>query len=320
MRVDPTLSSHSRAFLRGSEDTCIERLNCFQTVLGEYSETLATVASTGPLSVLFATASEAERDGLATRMQRCILQLAAHTWWRLYHVFADWPYRLLVMVDSRVPAAAQIEVAHDLFSTPLCCLDTRFSRKLRQMYTSPVEMLECTHLRSTLIEWGVSARLTNMVQERNLALVKQATRGKAPLVERLHAAGMLTQLLASHRAHGLSDPCVVRRDELIAKGAPLEGAPRRRNRRMMRPHIAYANTMLRREAQTRRLAGQPPMSRGELSSTLHRQSSGTLHGRCLERGPSRISVQIVRPQARIWTHMPHSQTRLPCGSRHRLYC
>ena len=237
------------------QDLCVKRLNYFEVACCKYYKMASVPIAGGSLQALvwhFAPQGQ-PRLALVTEVRKMILHQASHLCWRLVVPFSSFPFKLLGMVDSRFSEEERFAVAKEFFDTPMCDLDPDFSEKLRRMYASAGEMFSCCDLQFTLIEWGLSSGITNMPLERQLALIKKATPGHAPSLERYCAAGYMTQLLAAHRASGRSDPRMHKTSDLLAEGAPLQAACSTvRNACMVRPGLLYSNDKmqaLRRELQ-----------------------------------------------------------------------
>ena len=101
--------------------------------------------------------------------------------------------------------------------------------------------------RQLILTWAHVTKLTNMGCERILALIKKAAFGTgpdaAPDVERVAAAGTLTQWLTTHLAAGGSDPRVMTREQAIEDGAQLQ-CRAKRCKRATRPaggFVAFSN-------------------------------------------------------------------------------
>eukprot|EP00959_Pyramimonas_sp_CCMP1952_P362722 7595733-Pyramimonas_sp.AAC.1 len=67
-------------------------------------------------------------------------------------------------------------------------------------------MCTCIDFQSAVIEWGLASAFTNMQQENDLALIRKACPEKAPLLEKISAAGYLAQYLPRHLEVGGDDP------------------------------------------------------------------------------------------------------------------
>ena len=103
--------------------------------------------------------------------------------------------------------------------------------------------------------------------ERQLASIRRTSPAKAPLLERVACAGLLSQTFQAHLAqHPGGDPCAFSLDDVRQLGAdapPLQG-PREKNRnpRKARPGLLYASQELAKEKRRRLgLQAQAPVAR-----------------------------------------------------------
>ncbi len=100
---------------------------------------------------------------------------------------------------------------------------------MRLLFKTAAALLACVEFRLAIAEWGRTSRITNMATERLLAMIKHAAPGHAPSIERMCSTGFLTQLIASHKKLGRSDPRYHFTKDAVRKGAPL-------NLSLKRPH------------------------------------------------------------------------------------
>ena len=161
----------------------------------------------------------------------------------------------------------QVQTCQDFLHTPSCCLDPGFSQKVKRMFPGVASLRQSVPLFQALCKWGVGSPLTNMRVERQLASIRRASPAKAPLLERVACAGLLSQTLQAHLGqHPGGDPCAFSLDDVRQFGAdapPLQGLrEKNRNPRKARPDLLYANEELAREKR-RRLAHVGPGACGE---------------------------------------------------------
>jgi len=80
--------------------------------------------------------------------------------------------------------------------------------------------------------FAIHTKLCNMHCERDLALIKSSCPGKKPLLEKICATGLLTQVLREHLRAGGTDPrCEDKASDLVAAGVPLIRASSKRSRK-----------------------------------------------------------------------------------------
>ncbi len=178
-----------------------------------------------------------------------------------------------------------------LLLSPPCCYCCCRLMQVRELYPCSRMLLQCPCLQRALCEWGLTSKVTNMACERLLALVKHASPERAPLVERVCAAGLLAQLLAEHARRQRPDPRVHRTSDVLRQGAPLRvGETRAAKPSMLRAHVLYANDKVS-EAKRRRVARNPRpalATRGALLSRAERNA-------------------ILREALQEWKELPHHQ-------------
>ena len=132
------------------------------------------------------------------------------------------------------------------------------------MFDSAEAMYADHNFLKAVLEWAIASHLTNMKGERLLAATRHAAPGRAPLLERVCSAGHLTQLAAAHVALGRPDPRYDTVDRVVRMGAPLCcRQKRRRNPKMRRPCLLYANKMCAKETNRRAIMKMPPMSKAQ---------------------------------------------------------
>ncbi len=137
----------------------------------------------------------------------CISVYSQHQW-RFVKPFAGWPYKLLWGMLR--PKSELQKIVHGFFSedTPLCCLESKMSYKLRHQWKDEHSMLRDEPFWRALGLFGREAKITNMHVERLLAMVKRSVHQKVPTMERLCQNGFMTDCLRAHTASGGYDPRV----------------------------------------------------------------------------------------------------------------
>ena len=153
--------------------------------------------------------------------------VASQVWARCEVRFQSWPYRLLAwpMLDK----AGRDQLQEVFWNADACCLDSWFSSPLRSAMTSADQFgnPEFISLLETLVQ---RVRTTNMALEGFLNEIKNsapAGRGQKPSMERLSYLGFLKTLMKQHLKAGHRDSRMcMGRDELAARGVPVEGKAR----------------------------------------------------------------------------------------------
>lgn len=187
-------------------------------------------------------------DQLITDFRCDIVAISAQLWLHFELPFSTWPFVLLLLVDER-HTEEPIAVARRFWSDHHCNKDPWFSSKLMHLFRTPEEMCSDECFLSALKAWGSTAKVTNMHVERILARMKKATPEKLPSVERMLAAGNVSEWLRRHMANQGADPRVHSRRQLVQAGTPLKcGVSQAQTMRGgLRPAIAYANKKLHEE-------------------------------------------------------------------------
>ena len=171
-----------------------------------------------------------------------VLKMCADLWWRLEVPHAQWPYKLLLMVDPLTRPQDQFDIAKQCFDANACDLDPHFTRKLRNIYFGPHDMYADSDLKTLLIAWGREGKLCNMHTERLLASIKQAAPGRSPELERVITCGYMAQMLKAHKKVGGRDPRIMIGKTAVAQGAPpRRGEPTAKRPKKSRAHVLYAN-------------------------------------------------------------------------------
>ncbi len=107
---------------------------------------------------------------------------------------------------------------------------------------SQEEMCGDLHFLEHLKQLRSRMTVCNMHIERLLARFKKCVHGKHPLMEKIVAAGTLSQWLHLHMAAGGHHPTALYREDLLRQGVPLE-AERYQDGRKSRANMIYANKM-----------------------------------------------------------------------------
>jgi hypothetical protein len=128
------------------------------------------------------------------------------------------------MVISWMPTFRAGDVSERLWNTPLCCVDANVGMKLKGVYNSAREMAVDTELWEHLEHIQHGIELSNMSLERLLATFRRNCQGKHPLIERAVSTGVISHFLGAHLAAGGAHPLAFRRDDLVARGVPLQAA------------------------------------------------------------------------------------------------
>ena len=211
-------------------DIVFWRTSPFAEAQQSFGVTLATRIEEGRLKPLFHqyVSCDVGKDQLTTRIREMTMAMSAQVWWWFELVFSSWPYMLLRMVDQR-HLATPLAVAKEFWDDHFCNKDSWFSEKLMTLFRSAEEMASDPTLLVALNNWGRTAKVSNMHLERMLARMKKGTPQKAPMLERLLAAGTLGEWIRRHtKSWNGSDPRVVTRERLLQDGAPLRSARKRR--------------------------------------------------------------------------------------------
>ncbi len=115
-------------------DLGIPHLNGFTAACRAYCNMAASDAMQGPLAPYFHYWGPPGTEGHETLLSETrlnLLQRAAHVWFRLEVPMKGFPFRLCGVVDVRLGFPAKQQIASDVYTTPLCCLDRGFTRKVR---------------------------------------------------------------------------------------------------------------------------------------------------------------------------------------------
>ena len=103
--------------------------------------------------------------------------------------------------------------------------------QVQQLCSTKEEFRNDKGIRRGLQNWGRFTKLSNMHTERLLSLIKNGS-GKSPTIERLTAAGLLTQVLKEHTKAGGDDPRrSAKKKDLVAAGVPLQGSQARESKK-----------------------------------------------------------------------------------------
>ena len=130
------------------------------------------------------------------------------------------------------------------------------------MYSSLGRLQQCKAWESMWSSYGDNGKSCNMHIERDLSLIKSATPGKCPFVERFLSAGTLTQWLRSSIAQGGADPRVKSREQLLRLGVPLQ-CRKTASKGGLVPSMIYSNVETSKIKLRRAADGLPPLSEQE---------------------------------------------------------
>jgi len=144
--------------------------------------------------------------------------MLADVHWRLGLLWQNWPYRLAQLVDPRCSQDEVRRLAEQILDLPTCCLDAACVRKLRRLYNGADDLLADGDFMDAVRLWSRRARCTNMHIERCVALLRTAVEDPAPNVERVAAAGFLSQVRAEHRKAGGKDVGLTTRKDFAREG------------------------------------------------------------------------------------------------------
>ena len=153
-----------------------------------------------------------------------VLTLAAGIWSDVHMACTTWPFRLtaLTLHDD----ALFDETSAALFSASPCCLDARFTLKLRSLTGSPAGLKRATAVLEAVRVWSWQKRFDNMSTERLLKRYSVASPAR-PAATRCCAAGFLSEIQHAHLQSGGADVRGVTRARLLARNAPIRAASRK---------------------------------------------------------------------------------------------
>ena len=166
-------------------------------------------------------------DSVVTMARFMSVSISGQLWYFVDRIFNEYPFRLLDMLGCR-DLGDKLHIAEAFFAVPSCCLEPLMARKLRAWYTSAQDMAQNADLVDILWAWASATRISNMEVERLLALIKQASPQKPPLLESVCSRGLLAQFAAQHRSAGGSDPRYTSRSGLLRDDVPLRSATKER--------------------------------------------------------------------------------------------
>ena len=156
-----------------------------------------------------------------------LLALAAGIWSDVHMASTAWPFRLtsLTLDDD----ALFDETAAALFAASPCCLDARFTLKLRSLVGSPAGLRQATSVLEAVRIWSWQKRFDNMSTERLLKRYRVASPAHSghPVATRCCAAGFLSEIQHAHLQSGGADVTRVTRAALLARDAPIRAASRK---------------------------------------------------------------------------------------------
>lgn len=205
--------------------------NPFVVTLKSYTNLLLTPYNQNDLRALFRHATHLQPqdivDSLISDVRKLALTQAAQVHWRLADVYDSWPYHFAKLSDPCWSEADRRQLIDNFFKENTCCIDQSCSRKIRALFPHAAAFWADANIQKTLDIWSRRGRLTNMHMERAFALIRKACVQKVPSLERLVAAGFLTQTLSTHLLAGGKHPAVVTRSELQTQCVPIAAAPER---------------------------------------------------------------------------------------------
>lgn len=89
-----------------------------------------------------------------------MLQLAGEVRLRLNDYFNRWPFKLLDLIVAEAGVEFRARVAAEFFSTPLCCVDVAFLRRLRQWGGGQLDNLCSELVLAVLRAWSRHGKLS----------------------------------------------------------------------------------------------------------------------------------------------------------------
>ena len=172
--------------------------------------------------------SEDNRIAMVDRLRGNILSMDGHLKWRVIDLFETEPLMLLIrMVHPKLPASEQLQAAIEFYQIPECDLALHNGLKVRRLFPGPHSMFQDEDFRKSVRRVAKVFKLTNMHMERVLAGIKTVSPGKHPNVERIMAAGYMSQLCTAHtQAGGMCPTATCSTKQLMKDGAPLRATAR----------------------------------------------------------------------------------------------
>jgi hypothetical protein len=136
-----------------------------------------------------------KRRRVLTKFVDDVLEMNAHTWFRLARRYHRRPFRNLKLTDDRFSFQERLREAQMAFDANECCIDEPYTIKMRRKWAGPYDLITNKQFKNMQDNWGRSGRMSNMHTERLLALFKAACPGKVPNAEKFCHAGFVTQVL-----------------------------------------------------------------------------------------------------------------------------
>ena len=177
-----------------------------------------------------------------------------------------WPFRLTALtLDNE---ALFKDTSDALFSASACCLDKRFTGKLRSLVGSPEGLKAADAVLDAVRVWSWRKRFDNMSTERLLKRYRVASPSH-PDVVRSCAAGFLSEVQHAHQQNGGSDLRHMTRARLLARDAPIRSSALKiakrhvKQRRNKLTFLAWAATMQKAGRAAAGVRGRTPLGNRE---------------------------------------------------------
>jgi hypothetical protein len=195
-----------------------------------------------------------------------VLSLAAGIWRDIHMAATTWPFRLTALtLDNE---ALFKDTSDALFSASACCLDKRFTGKLRSLVGSPEGLKAADAVLDAVRVWSWRKRFDNMSTERLLKRYRVASPSH-PDVVRSCAAGFLSEVQHAHQQNGGSDLRHMTRARLLARDAPIRSSALKiakrhvKQRRNKLTFLAWAATMQKAGRAAAGVRGRTPLGNRE---------------------------------------------------------
>jgi len=177
----------------------------------------------GPLEPLFAYIEEWQLPVLEREVQEICLDYDAQSYWRFLK-YRELPYTFGTIIHPGVRDAHKHRFLDKFYAAKTCCLSSMFERKVREVWPTQRALLSGGFV-DAVMAWSESFATTNMWCERLLAAIRNATDDGDVDVERVCAAGLLTQFATAHRQGGGDEPGYTTRGHLLEDGVALRCRP-----------------------------------------------------------------------------------------------
>ena len=246
-------------FETGCGDTLLSLLHPHSNPLHEaqsaYCKLLLGAPQDSHLAILFyffGCGLDAARE-LAELLFGIGVECSAKIWYMIEVSLQEMPFPFARLADARTDAAAKRRVVEQLFRKPWCEVDPGMGAKLRRFFGGPDETNDETKAVDDLLNdqalmdglrlWATSCNLENMCLERLLALIRNTLPDKmTSSAERVVSSGFLAQVLSKHKEVGGSEPWLLRRSDLVARGVPTKANAKAKGKRYgKRPWMFYAD-------------------------------------------------------------------------------